>query len=171
MALEENIKIYYPDAEIHTPHTGAAYRFPGAEMEFLWTGDMMFPYYYMTANDMSLALRFRFTSGRTALIFGDCMQHALRLMTAMYGDYLKSDVLQVTHHGLIGGERGTYEMVDPEICLWATSEKRFAGVLEGQKFQWCIGEGGCDYNSWIRDDTVRRRQHYAQDESTTVLMD
>lgn len=170
-ALEENIHTYYPHAAHFTPHAGALYRLAGAEMEFLWTGEMSYPCCYLTANDFSLALRFRFKSARTALIFGDCMQSGLRLMTAAYGDYLKSDVLQVTHHGLIGGERGTYECIDPEICLWATSEKRFAGNLEGQVYQWCIGEGGCDYNAWIRDDTVRKRQHYSQGETTTILMD
>ena len=170
-ALQKNIKTYYPKAAIYTPHTGAVYRLSGAEMEFLWTGEMSYPCMYLTANDFSLALRFRFSGGRTALIFGDAMQPALRRMSATYGDYLKSDVLQVTHHGLIGGERTTYELIDPGICLWATSEKRFSGVLEGQTYQWCIGEGGCDYNRWIRDDSVRPRQHYAQGESTTVLMD
>ena len=102
------------------------------------------------------------------MFLGDCMQYLCRQIAYIYGDYLKSDVLQVTHHGLIGGEIGLYKYIDPEVCLWSTSEKRFLGILEGQKYQWCIGEGGCDFNRWLRDDSVRVRKHYHLGETAVI---
>ncbi len=168
-ALEESIRQHYPDAVYYPLHTGQVYRFPGVEIEILWTADLLFPHAFMTANCSSAAWRMRFDSGRTALFLGDCMHDACRRMAYTYGDYMKSDIFQVTHHGLLGGEKVLYQLIDPAVCLWSTSEARFNGKLEGQKYQWCIGEGECDYNAWIRDDTVRRREHYHHGETTTLL--
>lgn len=158
--FENNVKLYYPESAVFTLHTGQRYYFPGAEIEILLTADMIYPYFYTSANDTSCALRVNFDKGKTVMFLGDCMQYACRQLAYIYGDYLKSDLLQITHHGLIGGELGLYKLIDPEICLWSTHKERFMGTLDGQKYQWCIGEGGCDYNSWIRDDSIRKRKHY-----------
>ena len=160
VALENNIKSYYPNSIVYTLHQGQVYNFKGAQIEILITADTIYPYSYTSANDVSAAWRVNFQNGKSLMFLGDCMQYLCRQLAYIYGDYLKSDILQVTHHGLVGGDIGLYKYIDPEICLWSTSEKRFLGILEGQKYQWCIGEGGCDFNKWIRDDSVRVRKHY-----------
>ncbi len=167
--LENAIRTCFPKAAVYTLHTGQHFYYPGVTIEILWTADMLYPYHYVTANDFSGAWRFRFDSGKTYLFMGDCMLDACSRIALVYGDYLKSDIFQVTHHGLIGGELGLYKLVDPEVCLWSTSEARFAGSFE-EKFRWCIGGGGCDYNAWIRDDAVRKREHYHQGTTTTLLI-
>ncbi len=166
--LENNIKLYSPGSTVYTLHTGQRYYFSGAEIEILLTADLLYPYAYTSANDTSSALRVNFNNGKTVMFLGDCMQYSCRQLAYIYGDYLKSDILQITHHGLIGGEIGLYKVIDPEICFWSISEKRFLGTLPGQKYQWCIGEGGCDYNSWIRDDSVRERKHYHLGNTATI---
>lgn len=166
--LENNIKLYYPDSAVYTLHTGQKYYFPGIEIEVLLTADLLYPYFYTSANDTSAALRVNFKNGKKAIFLGDCMQDSCRKLAYIYGDYLKSDILQITHHGLIGGEIGLYKLIDPEICLWSISEERFTGTLNGQKYQWCIGEGGCDYNKWIRDDSIRKRKHYHLGETAII---
>ena len=67
----------------------------------------------------------------------------------VYGDYLKSDVLQMAHHGLSGGEITLYQAADPDICLWPTTETRFSGNYDSnvndpysareEGDQWCLG--------------------------------
>ena len=168
VALENNISRYYPESVVYTLHAGQVYNFKGAEIEILFTADTIYPYNYTSANDVSGVWRVNFEGGKSAMFLGDCMQYLCRHMAYIYGDYLKSDVLQVAHHGLIGGDIGLYKYIDPEICLWSTSEKRFLGILEGQKYQWCIGEGGCDFNRWIRDDSVRKRKHYHLGETAVI---
>ncbi len=169
VALEESIRQNYPDAVFYPLHTGQLFRFPGLELEILWTGNLLVPHAFMTGNCCSAAWRVRFDSGRTALFLGDCMHDACRRIAHAYGDSIKSDILQVTHHGLIGGDKGLYQLIDPAVCLWPTSGARFEGTLEGQKYQWCIGEGECDYNAWIRDSAVRKREHYHHGETVTLL--
>lgn len=170
-AFENSLHRNYPDAVFYGLHPGQLFRFPGVEMEILWTGDLLYPYVFATANDCSAVCRLHFENGKTALIMGDAMQETCRRLADTYGAYLKSDIFQVTHHGLIGGEMRLYQLVDPAVCLWCTSQARFAGKLEGQKYQWCIGEGECDYNVWIRDDRIRKRTHYHNGETTTLKME
>ncbi|MBE7024625.1 MAG: hypothetical protein E7408_01040 [Ruminococcaceae bacterium] len=167
-ALACSIRQNYPDAVFYPLHTGQVYRFPEVEVEILWTSDLLFPHAFMTANCASAAWRMRFAGGKTALFLGDCMHDACRRIAYTYGDYMKSDIFQVTHHGLLGGDKGLYQLIDPAICLWATSEARFSGTLAGQKYQWCLGEGECDYNAWIRDEAVRKREHYHNGETVTL---
>ena len=46
-------------------------------------------------------------------------------MAEVYGNYLQSDVVQVTHHGVNGATLALYQVVDPQICLWPIDEYRF----------------------------------------------
>ena len=167
-ALEQNIQNSYPKAVIYTVHTGQSYYFNGVEIEILWTVDDTYPSNYTSFNDLSAAFRMKFASGKSVLLLGDCMHEACRRLVHMYGDYLKSAVLQVTHHGLIGGDKELYELIDPEICFWSISEERFLGLTPNQRYQWCLGEGGCDYNAFLRDDSVRKRIHYTNAETITL---
>jgi len=166
--LEQNIQNCYPKAELYTLHTGQRYDLSGAEIEILWTVDDTYPTAYLSFNDLSVALRIKFDDGKTVLLLGDCMHEACRRIAHTYGDYLKSDILQVTHHGLIGGDRELYELIDPEICFWATAKESFLGIKENQRYQWCLGEGGCDYNAYLRDDRIQKRIHYHASETVTI---
>jgi beta-lactamase superfamily II metal-dependent hydrolase len=78
-------------------------------------------------NGTSAAWRVTFDDGTAFLVLGDCDNYACREIAAMYGDYVKSDILQVTHHGLMGGDKTLYQFIDPQICFWATPEERFLG--------------------------------------------
>lgn len=168
--LEENIQSGYPKAKIYTLHTGQSYYFSGVEIEILWTVDDTYPANYLSFNDLSVALRFKFAGGKTVLLLGDCMHEACRRIAHTYGDYLKSDILQVTHHGLIGGDKELYELIDPEICFWPINEERFLGFTSNQRYQWCLGEGGCDYNAYLRDEKIRKRQHYHFEKDILIEM-
>lgn len=166
--LERNIATGYPDATVYTLHTGQSYFFEGTEIEILWTIDDTYPSFYTSFNDMSAALRFKFANGKTVLLLADCMHEANRRIAHRYGDYLKSDMMQVVHHGLIGGDKGLYKLVDPAICFWPSSEQRFSGKTPNKRYQYCLGEGGCDYNAYLRDKTIRERIHYHAGETVTV---
>lgn len=168
--LERNIQSSYPKATLYKLHTGQSYYFSGVEIEILWTVDDTYPANYSSFNDLSAALRFKFAGGKTVLLLGDCMHEACRRIAHRYGDYLKSDILQVTHHGLIGGDKELYELINPEICFWATSKERFLGLTPNQRYQWCLGEGGCDYNAYLRDDNIRIRQHYHFGDNISIEM-
>ena len=166
--LENAIKNHCKSAKIYTAHTGHSFYYGDAEIEILYSPDNTFPYPYFSFNELSLAIRLKVKDGKTVLFMGDCMCDGCRTIAHTYGEYLKSDILQVAHHGLIGGDVYLYKFVDPSICLWPTPESRFNGTLKGQKFQWCLGEGGCEYNAFLRDDSISKRQHYCHGENVTI---
>lgn len=166
--LEDSIKAL-PDTPVYYLYTGDVFDFCGVRVTVLWTGDSMYPCVYTTPNDLSAAFRFEFEKGKRAVFFGDCMNSACRQMGLVYGEYLKCEIFQVTHHGLIGGNTETYKLVNPDICFWPVPEDVFWGKNDA-KYKWCLGEGGCDYNRWIRDDSVRRRTHYHKGSLATVFV-
>jgi beta-lactamase superfamily II metal-dependent hydrolase len=167
-AFEDAVSGSYPNAVVYGLHTGQGYHYEGVDIEVLYSLDDTFPFPYVSFNDVSAALRMKFASGKTILLLADCMTAACRDIADRYGDYLKSDILQVSHHGLIGGYKRLYQIVDPEICFWPTSERKFLGLKAGQRYQWCLGEGGCDYNAYLRDDSIRKRTHYTNGSTTTI---
>lgn len=169
--LEERIASCYPYATVYTLHTGQTYFFNGAEIDIIFTAEDIYPHKPDSYNDLSAAWRVKFNNGTTFLVLGDCFSFSCQEMANIYGNYVKSDILQVAHHGLIGGNKELYQLVDPQVCFWATSEKRFVGNFPYEKFHYCLGEGGCDYNAWIRDPSIRVREHYHSSVTTVLIMD
>ena len=115
----------FPNTTRYTMHTGESLLLPGCEVEFLTTWEDLWPQEMPSANHTSFVLRLKFTTGKTVMVPGDAWKPTTAVTTAIWGDYLKSDVLQVVHHGLSGGNIAFYEKVDPEVLLWPTPEIRF----------------------------------------------
>ena len=165
--FEAAIDKSFPNATVYTLHTGQSYYFAGVEVEILRCLDDTYLYNYFSFNDMSAAMRFNFANGKTAMLLGDCMYHQCGELAQTYGSYLRSDIMQVAHHGLIGGNKELYMFIDPEVCFWPVNKAVFSGNYDG-RYQYCLGEGGCDFNAYIRDDNIRKRTHYHSGE--TVIL-
>lgn len=159
--LELAIKTSFPSAKIYSIHTGQELLYEGLSVEVLYSLDDTCMDNYATVNEQSLALLLK-TKRSTVCLLGDCMSSACRRIAHTYRDYLKSDVLQLAHHGLIGGDRWLYELIDPDVCFWATGEDRFLGKTSG-RYEWCLGEGNCDYNAYVRDENIKKRKHLCHD--------
>lgn len=171
------VKDNFPDA-IHTVcHTGEVIRSIGVNVTTLITHEDIYPIPLMSSNHTSTAWRFDFDSGRSFMCLGDIWTEMCQQMAASFSaEYLKADIMQVTHHGLLGGHIDLYKAIDPNICLWPSPAERFAGTwidprrvaLGKDTVQYCIGEGGCDYNRWLRDNTVKERQHFHAGETVII---
>ncbi|MBQ7365364.1 MAG: hypothetical protein IJW46_07180, partial [Clostridia bacterium] len=48
----------------------------------------------------------------------------------MWGNYLKSDLVQVAHHGFNGSTIETYSLVSPTVALWPTPDYGYHGNRE-----------------------------------------
>ncbi len=154
---------------VYTLHTGQVYAFAGMELEVLRSLDDTYLLHYFSFNDLSAAFRLKFAGGKTALILGDCMQRECRELLHTYGNTLKSDILQVSHHGLVGGDKALYETADPEICFWPVNEAVFSGRYGGP-YEYCLGEGEADGNSYLRSDAIRKRTHYHAGKTVTIAI-
>ena len=63
----------------------------------------------------------QFDTGKTKiLILGDTGTKSSEKLLNNQKDKLKSDILQVAHHGQDGATEELYKQIDPDICLWPT---------------------------------------------------
>ncbi|MBO4308992.1 MAG: hypothetical protein J5885_04090 [Clostridia bacterium] len=116
----------------YSPYQGQMISFPGVQMEIMKTVDDLFPLLSTDSNMASMATRLFFETHKgekSVLIPGDLMGSALNRMVHLYGIHLKSDILQVPHHGVSGGTKEFYDTVDPETVLYCTSENYCRGRI------------------------------------------
>ncbi len=115
----------FPNTTRYTMHTGQSLLLPGCEVEILTTWEDFWPQEMPSANHSSFIIRLKFATGKTVMLPTDAWKPTTALAVSIWGDYLKSDVLQVVHHGLSGGNIDFYKAVAPELLLWPTPEIRF----------------------------------------------
>ena len=78
------------------------------------------------SNDLSVVSQIEFND-KKILMLGDAITYENKFLAQVYGKSLKSDILQVTHHGLNNSGADTAEgdpnsvnqLCDPDIALWA----------------------------------------------------
>ena len=130
--LEQLMAASYPDATIYKFHTGQVYHFKGMSIEILATQEEVYPLVNVSEqNDLCVTWRLYFDNGKTAMFLADNSIQVNRQLVKLYGDYLKSDILQVAHHGLSGAELACYQAIDPDVCLWSSPYSRFVNLYEG----------------------------------------
>lgn len=125
----------FPDAAYVRPHTGEIFCYGKTEIEILYTQDDLVKQYFsvlnegFTWNTSSMCIRLKI-GGNTVILPADCDEQANAIMTGMYGDYLKSDILQVCHHGGWGGSTEFYSKIDPELAIFSTSDELLPKYLQ-----------------------------------------
>ena len=70
-------------------------------------------------NDTSLVLRFHIGE-QSVLFLNDLGSIGGRRLLATYGDQLKSDIVQMAHHGQAGVNKDVYDAIDADVHLWPT---------------------------------------------------
>ncbi len=151
----------YPNAKSIRYHAGQKILLPDCAIEILLTHEDYYPKEFSWINHTSSAYRIT-VSGKVFTVLGDCEVGLCNQMATVYGKELKSDVLQVTHHGFNGASLALYKLIDPDICLWAVDQTRFETDAR------CTGEQkGYDFNAYLRNDPTIR--HYHSSKSVTLL--
>ena len=70
-------------------------------------------------------------AGQTIMWLGDTCDVASDIVCDMYGSYLKSDMVQVAHHGYNGATEEFYALISPKFAFWPTSADEFARQTSG----------------------------------------
>lgn len=72
-------------------------------------------------NEQSMV--FSIDTGKTKLLFlGDAGEKTSEKLLTNQKEKLKSDIVQMAHHGQQGVTKELYEVVNPKICLWPTPD-------------------------------------------------
>ncbi len=112
------------------PHTGHIIKIRNVSLEVLFTQEDLFPIKLYTFNNSTMITRMSI-SGQTIMWLGDTETAASEIICDIYGDYLKSDMVQVSHHGYNGATIEFYRLISPLFAFWPTSANEFASQTSG----------------------------------------
>lgn len=119
-------------------HTGQTYRVGDATFEILACIEDTV---HLSQNINAISAILRMTLGGQVTLWCTDGSMSLTRLPARYGDYLKSDILQIPHHGFQCGtaeaEIEAYDLIRPSVCLLPVSEynafTRFCTFRDGTR--------------------------------------
>ena len=96
---------------------GLSFEIDGVKIDVLQTWDPADG--TSNVNDTSLVLRVHIGE-QTVLVLNDLGSNGGRRLLATYRDQLKSDMVQMAHHGQAGVNKDVYDAIDADVHLWPT---------------------------------------------------
>ena len=106
--------------KIIKPHTGQIYNFGSASAEILYTVEDVLEKKLDYVNTSSLIVRFKI-GDQTILALADATHTISTILQNTYGTYLKSDIVQLAHHGTYPGHASLYTKINASVLLWPSN--------------------------------------------------
>ena len=72
-------------------------------------------------NEQSMVIKFD-TGNTSLLILGDIGENSSKKLLETQRNKLKSDIVQMAHHGQAGATQELYKAINPQICMWPTPD-------------------------------------------------
>ncbi len=117
----------FPTAKQYVAHPGQVYHIRNAKITMLYTYELTMPRVMSTFNSSSIVPRIEI-EGQSFMMLGDLYTDGNQALARLYGKQLKSDFIQVAHHGAPGGVDETNRLIDPVVVLWPLGEYDYFGV-------------------------------------------
>ncbi len=107
----------FKEAKVIKAHPGQKFSFGGAEIEYYSTVELLAPRNCDTGNTTSAVFSLT-AEGQKIMFLGDSSNTMTKILIDCYGSALKSDIVQVAHHGAPGGTVELYQNIDAKVALW-----------------------------------------------------
>ena len=120
-------------------HVGQRFYFADTVFEILYTVESYGPTVVNALNTSTSLVRAITTDAKgnssTTMVMGDCTGPAMAICNKMYGTDMRSQIVQVAHHGYTtwGNDSAmatAYRYMSPEIVLWPQGEAAFPNYKE-----------------------------------------
>ena len=129
--------IHQFNARLVRPHVGDRYFIGDAVIDVIYTIDMHYPEQFDYYNTCSLMLSISI-AGEKIMITGDASNVAFGIAVRVFGRELKSDIVQVAHHGYgtgVAADKSTdiargYTLMAPSLLLWPSSQSGYQSGLK-----------------------------------------
>ena len=129
---------YYEDVPKVKVHTGNKFYVRNAEFEVLQTFEDFYPDKLASHNFNTTSSVYRmYVGGQSFMWLGDATPASEQLLKEQFGDYLKSDVLQLAHHG-IDGWREAYMNYAPSYALWPAAKQFYEQYKDSEANAWIL---------------------------------
>ena len=147
-------------ADLYKAHIGQAFHLSNCKMEVLYTQEGYAPNPCVDYNASSVVMKMTFTDSETGkvttfLSTGDGTDVPMTTIHKLFGDYIKCDIITVSHHGyvaLCGNEMANaLKTAAPKLVLWPIGQKdigRYNGLkcnkalLDVCSEYYCAGDRG-----------------------------
>lgn len=123
-----------PDVPVIKLHTGQLIDFGGATVEILYTMEDLMPTTLPNINDSSMAMRIEL-GGSSIMLLADTAYTSGPILHEMWGEHLKSDVVQVAHHGQWPSVESIYHDIAAEVVLVPAIFARYKYDIDGEKWK------------------------------------
>ena len=160
LSLPAKVATYIPDAQLIKAHNGQIMRFGSVSVEVLFSVEDCLPTEcFDYVNTTSLVIRIE-CAGQSILLLADTTHFSGRIIENMYGDYLKSDMVQLAHHGMWASYLSLYRCANASVVLWPNTK---GGIQNGN-------------SPWYNDSVVVGTLEMAEDlyvsgvENTTITI-
>ena len=133
LAFYETLKTYAPHIPIFKAHTGQRISFGSATVEILYTIEDVVPVSLENPNDSSMVIRIEI--GEDSLIFlNDTCYESGPIIHNLWGAYLKSDIVQIAHHGMWPSVESIYHDIAGEVLLVPNLYKYFKNHITDSRW-------------------------------------
>jgi beta-lactamase superfamily II metal-dependent hydrolase len=112
-------------------HTGQHFFIRNLEFEVLGTHEDLHPLPITRFNDSSTILLMT-VDGCKTLFLGDSNVAESTILVARYGSYMKSDIVQVAHHGYNASNVGIYYCAQAKVAMYSTPQSRYEADKESE---------------------------------------
>lgn len=129
-----SIKRYIPTVPIIKLHTGQLIDFGGASVEVLYTVEDIMPERLPNINDSSLAMRLT-VGGSSIMLLADTCYDSGPILHETWGEYLRSDIVQVAHHGQWPSVESIYHDIAAEVVLVPARLSRYKNDIDDSRWR------------------------------------
>jgi hypothetical protein len=85
------------------------------------------------------------TENQKAIFLGDAFNLQSEQLISRFGNKLKSDIVQMSHHGQNGVSEEAYKLISPSLCLWSAPDWVFdnwnGNLNSFETRKWMINQG------------------------------
>ena len=124
-------------AEVTYARTGQQFHIGNAVIDVLFSPEDAYPSTIKSFNDSSVVYRIT-CEGQTIMMLGDTETLGASVLCRRYGGNLKSDIMQIAHHGYNGGSDALFRAVNPEIVLWPCPDHWYHETLTWECNQFIV---------------------------------
>ena len=122
--LYAEAKLHIPTVPIIKAHTGQVIDFGATQVEVLYTIEDMVPTTMENTNASSMVVRV-LMEGHSIMFLADTYNTSARILNGLWGDYLRSDIMQIAHHGQWPSIPELYEYIKGELVLVPAITNRY----------------------------------------------
>ena len=155
------IDTYYPEAAVTIAHAGQRFYIRNAVVDILYAAELYTPELIADYNSGSLVFTIE-ADGVKSFFFGDAYKDVGDIMTAIYDETVfKSDVMQVSHHGIYTTPSDLYPIIAPSYVLWPLTTE-YGGNAYDYNNRDYVNQSQNNYfktytkdtNLWMSDDDI-----------------